>query len=85
MNADPMLPLPPLVTYLKTGSNFEAEFLKPEGRDKYQVTDETTFTGFDAYKKVIDSGVDVVILTTPPAFRPQHLGICNRKRGSLLL
>ena len=29
MNADPMLPLPPLVTYLKTGSNFEAVFLKP--------------------------------------------------------
>ncbi len=30
------------------------------------------FTGFDAYKKVIDS-VDVVILTTPPGFRPMQL------------
>lgn len=30
------------------------------------------FTGFDAYKKVIDSGVDAVILTTPPGFRPMH-------------
>lgn len=26
----------------------------------------------DAYQKVIDSGVDVVLLTTPPGFRPQH-------------
>jgi predicted dehydrogenase len=37
------------------------------------VTPETSFTGFDAYKQVIDSGVDVVLLTTPPHFRPMHL------------
>ena len=39
----------------------------------YKVTPESSFVGFDAYKKVIDSGVDMVILTTPPNFRPQHL------------
>lgn len=39
----------------------------------YKVTPETTFVGFDAYQKVIDSDVDMVILTTPPNFRPQHL------------
>jgi predicted dehydrogenase len=31
------------------------------------------FTGFDAYQRVINSGVDVVLLTTPPGFRPLHL------------
>ena len=31
------------------------------------------FVGLDAYQKVIDSGVDVVLLTTPPGFRPQHI------------
>ncbi len=36
----------------------------------YDVSGAQQFVGFDAYKKVIDSGVDVVILTTPPAFRP---------------
>ncbi len=41
--------------------------------DIYKVTPETTFVGFDAYQKVIDSGVDMVILTTPPNFRPIHL------------
>ncbi|NND31391.1 MAG: Gfo/Idh/MocA family oxidoreductase [Saprospiraceae bacterium] len=41
--------------------------------DIYKVSSETTFLGFDAYQKVIDSGVDMVILTTPPNFRPQHL------------
>ena len=42
-------------------------------RDIYKVTPETTFAGFDAYKKVIASDVDMVILTTPPNFRPDHL------------
>ena len=31
---------------------------------------EKQFTGFDAFKKVIDSGIDLVILATPPGFRP---------------
>ncbi|BDS05802.1 dehydrogenase [Oceaniferula spumae] len=29
--------------------------------------------GLDAYQKVINSGVDIVLLATPPGFRPQHL------------
>lgn len=31
-----------------------------------------TFWDFDGYKKLIDSGVDIVILATPPGFRPEH-------------
>jgi predicted dehydrogenase len=34
---------------------------------------------FDSYKHVIDSGVDVVILATPPHFRPQHLAYAVEK------
>ena len=41
--------------------------------EKVQVTPERCFTGFDAFQKVIDSDVDVVLLCTPPHFRPQHL------------
>jgi myo-inositol 2-dehydrogenase / D-chiro-inositol 1-dehydrogenase len=40
---------------------------------KLKVEKATKFIGFDAYQKVIDSGVDVVLLATPPGFRPQHL------------
>lgn len=40
--------------------------------DRVEVGPDQIFTGFDAYKGVIDSGVDVVLLTTPPHFRPQH-------------
>jgi predicted dehydrogenase len=34
---------------------------------------ERRFEGLDAYKKVLDSGIDLVILATPPGFRPTHL------------
>ncbi len=37
-----------------------------------QVTDDRTFTGFDNYKHVIDADVDMIILATPPGFRPIH-------------
>jgi len=38
-----------------------------------EIAPEMCFTGLDAYQKVIDSGVDVVLDATPPYFRPQHL------------
>lgn len=40
-------------------------------KDRVKVEEEHKFVGFDAYKKAIDL-VDVVILATPPAFRPLH-------------
>jgi len=36
-----------------------------------QVADENCFVGFDAWEKVIDADVDVIITATPPYFRPQ--------------
>ena len=40
---------------------------------RIEVDQDRVFSGFDAYKSVIDSGIDVVLLATPPHFRPQHL------------
>lgn len=40
---------------------------------KFDVSDDRAFSGFDAYQKVVDCGVDMVILATPPGFRPQHI------------
>ncbi len=48
------------------------EALKDLG-DKLNVTDDHCFTGFDNYKHVLAAGVDMVILATPPHFRPMHL------------
>ncbi|MFT3684655.1 MAG: Gfo/Idh/MocA family oxidoreductase [Phycisphaerales bacterium] len=42
-------------------------------KDRVNVDESRMFTGFDAYQKVLASGVDLVILATPPGFRPIHL------------
>lgn len=44
--------------------------------DRVKVEQPQQYLGLDAYKKVIDSGVDVVLLATPPGFRPTHLAAC---------
>ena len=49
------------------------ESLQKDAPAKVQVDEAHRFVGLDAYQKVIDSGVDVVLLTTPPGFRPLHL------------
>jgi predicted dehydrogenase len=40
--------------------------------EQMSIPAERRFVGLDAYKKVIEL-CDVVLLTTPPGFRPQHL------------
>jgi myo-inositol 2-dehydrogenase / D-chiro-inositol 1-dehydrogenase len=47
--------------------------LKKDFDNRVAVTEDTQFVGLDAYKKVVDSGVDVVLLATPPYFRALHL------------
>lgn len=50
-----------------------------------EVPDENIFVGFDAYEKVLDSGVDVVILATPPHFRPQHFEAAVQARKHVFM
>lgn len=52
-------------------NSYKSLSTKYEGKDKIQVREESKFTDFDGYKKAIDMA-DVVILTTPPGFRPLH-------------
>ncbi len=44
----------------------------PSIQDKIKVDPENHFVGFEAYQKVIGSGVDIVMLCTPPGYRPMH-------------
>ncbi|MEZ6235538.1 MAG: Gfo/Idh/MocA family oxidoreductase [Phycisphaerales bacterium] len=43
-----------------------------EAAAKIDCPDDRRFVGLDAYRRVIDSGVDLVVLATPPAFRPEQ-------------
>ena len=52
------------------GSRDRLKKIKP---DQVQVDDDHCFVGFDAYQKVIDSGVDVVIIAAASHFHPMFL------------
>ena len=59
-------------------SGIEGE-MSDKAKEKVQVTDARKFYGIDAYKAVIDSGIDMVILTTYPNFRPTHINYALEK------
>ena len=40
--------------------------------DRVDVPEDRRFAGLDAYRQAIDCGVDMVLLCTPPGFRPQQ-------------
>lgn len=74
------------MNYLDAGPNLQITALGDVFRDKLdqcreqlkvkkgvEIPEENCFVGFDCYEKVIDSGVDVVLLVTPPHFRPAHI------------
>jgi predicted dehydrogenase len=48
------------------------EGIRNERKDKVNVADGQKFVGFDAYRRVIESDCDMVILATPPGFRPMQ-------------
>src|SRR6266481_3445093 len=77
--ADQALKADKNVVLVAMGDAFEEQLqkslhnLQTSHPEKVKVTPEKCFVGLDAYQKVIDSGVDVVLLATPPGFRPVHL------------
>lgn len=71
------------VTIVALGDTFQerVDSLKNELKEKKKidVPADKCFVGLDAYQKVIDSGVDVVIIATPPVFRPLHFQYAVQK------
>jgi predicted dehydrogenase len=71
------------VTIVALGDTFQervdalADKLKTE--KNIEIPADKRFVGLDAYKQVIDSGVDVVIIATPPCFRPIHFQYATEK------
>ena len=55
-----------------------SELLKESVCARVDVPKERQYTGFDSFKQVIDQ-VDMVLLTTPPHFRPLHLAYAVEK------
>ncbi len=76
LHADPNVVLHAMGDIFEDRLKLSTEQLKKEHSERMMATPDTSFLGFDAIDKVLASGVDVVILATPPGFRPYHLKKC---------
>ena len=73
LNADKNVVLTAMADAFEDRLRRSLETLKTQQPERVQVEPDRCFYGFGAYQKVINSGVDVVLLATPPGFRPLHL------------
>ena len=73
LNADPNVTLVAMADAFSDQLDASYKRLKEKYPQKVQVSANMKFVGLDAYQKLIDSDVDVVLLAAPPAFRPAHL------------
>lgn len=68
--AQNVLAAAPGVEIVALADLFERQVVK--ARDKFKVSPEKCFWGFDAYEQLLKTDVNYVILAGPPGFRPAH-------------
>ncbi len=73
LSADPNVILTHMADIFEDRMELSINSLKELHGERVNVDKSNKFVGFDGMKKVMDSDVDVVILTTPPCYRPQQL------------
>lgn len=83
LNAGPNLKIAALGDVLQDKIDACKEELKKE--KNVEVPAEMCFVGFDAFQKVIASGVDIIILATPPFFRPEHFAAAIDARKNVFM
>lgn len=83
LNAGPNLQIVALADVFQDQLNNCRELLKKE--KNVEIADENCFVGFDAYEKVLDSDIDVVLLCTPPHFRPAHVEAAVNARKHIFM
>lgn len=86
------------IDFLNSGSDLEIVALGDVFEDKMnacreilkkdkgvEIPDDKCFIGFDSYEKVLDSGIDVILLCTPPHFRPAHVEAAVNARKHIFM
>jgi myo-inositol 2-dehydrogenase/D-chiro-inositol 1-dehydrogenase len=83
LNAGPNLKITALADIFHDKIDDTRNSLRDEAQN--EVPEANCFLGFDAYQKLIDSGVDMVILATPPYFRPEHFAAAVSARKHVFM
>ena len=70
LKADPAIKVIAVADAFEDKAQNTAKRLRQEFGARVDLPDDRVFAGLDAYQKAIAAGPDLVILTTPPGFRP---------------
>ncbi|MEQ8785028.1 MAG: Gfo/Idh/MocA family oxidoreductase [Pirellulaceae bacterium] len=73
MRGDDNIKLTAMADAFEDQIKYGREILSRQLGDQFDVSPEQSFFGFDAYKRLLETDVDVVLLCTPPHFRPEQL------------
>ena len=73
MKADPAVRIVALADLFQESMRICRQSLGKRYPDQFAVTDDTCFDGFEGYKDLLSSEVDVVLLASPPHYRPDHI------------
>ena len=86
------------VNFLKAGPNLKITILVDLFADRIascrkkikentgeEISDDNCITGFDGFKRAIESDVDIIILATPPHFRPEHFAAAVEARKHVFM
>jgi myo-inositol 2-dehydrogenase / D-chiro-inositol 1-dehydrogenase len=83
LNAGPNLQITALADVFQERIDRTREVIKKS--HNVEVPDQNCFVGFDAYQRLIDSGVDVVIEAAASHFRPRHFEAAVRARKHVFI
>lgn len=73
LDADPGTIAWALADVFQERIDFGAKLLAEQYGNRAQLDRSRLFSGLDSYKRLLQTDIDVVLLCTPPAFRPEHL------------
>jgi len=73
MGADPAVTLKGVYDLFAEKARKAADGFKKRFGDRCQVPDDQVFGGFHGYKDLVKCDLDLILMATPPAFRPYHL------------
>ena len=76
LNADRNTQLVAVADVFSDRLDGSVQLLQKRFPDRIAIGRDHRFVGFDACRDLIDTEVDVVLLATPPHFRPAHLKAC---------
>jgi myo-inositol 2-dehydrogenase/D-chiro-inositol 1-dehydrogenase len=84
--------------FLESGPNLEVVALADYFQDRLdscratlleekgvEIADENCFHGFDGYQGLLETDIDVVLMATPPYFRPEHFEACVEARKHVFM